>query len=42
MLLNKKLNFMQHAGNAIMKVNKDISFIKKLKYSLLQKSLATI
>ena len=38
----KSMNFMQHADNAIMKVNKGISVIKKQKYSLPQKSLVTI
>ena len=40
--LDKKLNFTQHIANVISKVNKGISIIKKLRYSLPQKSLITI
>ena len=31
-------NFKQHVGNAIMKINKNISVIKKLRYDLERKS----
>ena len=41
-LLEEKLNFKQHVENAIMKINKGTSVIKKLRYSLPQKSLVTI
>ena len=34
LILNKKLNFKQHIVNAISEVNKGISIIKKLRYSL--------
>ena len=42
LILDEKLNFTQHIVNAISKVNKGISIIKKLRYSLPQKSLITI
>ena len=41
-LLDLKLNFKQHVDNAIMKVNKSISIIKKLRYILPRKSLVAI
>ena len=41
-LLDEKLNFKQHFDIAVMKVNKTISAIKKLRYKLPQKSLVTI
>ena len=41
-LLDTKLNFKKHVRNAIMKINKGISVIKKLSYSLPQKSLVTV
>ena len=37
-----KLNFKHHIDSAISQVNKGISIIKKLKYSLPRKSLITI
>ena len=42
LILDEKLNFTQHIVNAISKVNKGISIIKKLRYSLPRKSLITI
>ena len=41
-LPDEKLNFKQHVDNVIMKTNKGISIIKKLKYSLPRKSLIAI
>ena len=43
-LLDEKLNFdeKQHIDSAILKINKGISMIKKLRYSLPRKSLVTI
>ena len=41
-ILDEKLNFKQHIDNAILKINKGISVIKKLRYSLPRKSLVTI
>ena len=41
-LLDKKLNFKQHIDTAILKINKGISVIKKLRHSLPRKSLMTI
>ena len=38
-ILDEKLNFKQHIDNAILKINKGISVIKKLRYSLPRKSL---
>ena len=38
-LFDEKMNFKQHVYNAIIKVNKGISVIKKLRYSLPRKSL---
>ena len=40
-LLDEKLNFKQHAENAIIKVNIVISTVKKLGYKLSQKSIVT-
>ena len=42
LILDEKLNFTQHIVNAISKVNKGISIIKKLRYSLPQKPLIII
>ena len=42
LLLDEKLNFKQHVDNAILKINKGISIIKKLRHSLPRKSLLTI
>ena len=41
-ILDEKLNFKQHIGNAFSKINKGISVIKKLRHSLPRKSLITI
>ena len=41
-LLDQKLNFKQHIDTTILKINKGISVIKKLRHSLPQKSLMTI
>ena len=41
-LLDEKLNFKQHVDSAILKINKGISVIKKLRYSLPRKSLPAI
>ena len=41
-LLDEKLNFKQHVDSAILKMNKGISVIKKLRHSLPRKSLLTI
>ena len=41
-ILDEKLNFTQHIVDANSKVNKGISIIKKLRYSLSRKSLITI
>ena len=41
-LLDEKLNFMQHVDNAILKMNKGIFVIKKLRHSLPRKSLLAI
>ena len=41
-LLDEKLNFMQHVDNAILKMNKGILVIKKLRHSLPRKSLLAI
>ena len=41
-LLEEKLNFKQHIDAAILKINKGISVIKKLRHSLASKSLMTI
>ena len=41
-LLDEKLNFKQHVDTAILKINKGISVIKKLRHSLPQNSLITI
>ena len=42
LLLDEKLNFKQHVDSAVLKMNKGISVIKKLRYSLPRKSLLTI
>ena len=42
LLLDEKLNFKQHVDNTILKINKGISIIKKLRHSLPRKSLLTI
>ena len=41
-LLDEKINFKQHVDSAILKMNKGISVIKKLRHSLPRKSLLTI
>ena len=41
-LLDEKLNFKQHINTNILKINKGISGIKKLRHSLTRKSLMTI
>ena len=41
-LLDEKLNFKQHVDNAILKMNKGIFVIKKLRHSLPRKSLLPI
>ena len=40
--LNEKLNFKEHIGSTILKVNRGIAVIKNLRYSLPRKSLITI
>ena len=42
LILDENLNFKQHVDSAISKVNKGISVIKKLRYTLPRKSLVTI
>ena len=42
LILDEKLNFKQHIASAIVKINKGVAVIKKLKYSLPRKSLITI
>ena len=42
LILDKKLNFKQYHVSVIVKVNKDISIIKKLRYSFPRRSLITI
>ena len=42
LLLDEKLNFKQHIESAIVKINKGVAVIKKLRYSLPRKSLITI
>ena len=42
LILDQKFNFKQHTDCAISKVNKGITVIKKLRYSLPHKSLVTI
>ena len=42
LLLDEKLNFKQYVDSAILKMNKGISVIKKLRHSLPRKSLLTI
>ena len=39
---DEKLNFKQHVDSAVLKMNKGISGIKKLRHSLTQKSLLTL
>ena len=41
-LLDEKLNFKQHIDTTILKINKGISVIKKLRHSLPQKSLMKV
>ena len=41
-LLDEKLNFKQHIECVILKINKDISVLTKLRYSLSRKSSLTI
>ena len=41
-MLDEKLNFTQHVDSAILKMNKGISVIKKIRDSLPRKSLLTI
>ena len=41
-ILDEKLNFKQHVDSAISKINKGISLIKKLRYTLPRKSLITV
>ena len=41
-VLDEKLNFKQHIDSVILKINKGIAVIKKLRYSLPRKSLITI
>ena len=41
-LLDEKLNFKQHIHTTILKINKGIFLIKKLRHSLARKSLMTI
>ena len=41
-ILDEKLNFKEHIDSTILKVNRDIAVLKKLRYSLPQKSLITI
>ena len=42
LILDEKLNFKQHVESAIVKINKGVAVIKKLRYSLPCKSLITI
>ena len=42
LILDEKLNFKQHVDSALLKTNKGILVIKKLRYSLPRKSLLTI
>ena len=42
LILDEKLNFKQHIESAIVKINKGVAVIKKLRYSLPRKSLITI
>ena len=41
-MLDEKLNFKQHVDSAVLKMNKVISIIKKLRHSLPRKLLLTI
>ena len=42
LILDEKLNFKQHIESPIVKINKGVAVIKKLRYSLPRKSLITI
>ena len=42
LIRDKKINFKQHIESAIVKINKGVAVIKKLRYSLPHKSLITI
>ena len=42
LILDEKLNFKQHIESAIVKINKGVAVIKRLRYSLPRKSLITI
>ena len=42
LILDEKLNFNQYIESVIVKTNKGVAVIKKLRYSLLHKSLITI
>ena len=42
LILDEKLNFKQHIESAIVKINKGVAVIEKLRYSLPRKSLITI
>ena len=42
LILDEKLNFKQYIESAIVKINKGVAVIKKLRYSLPCKSLVTI
>ena len=42
LILDEKLNFKQHIESAIVKINKGVAVIKKLRYSLPRKSLIAI
>ena len=42
LILDEKLNFKQHIESAIVKINKGVAVIKKLRYNLPRKSLITI
>ena len=42
LILDEKLNFKQHVESAIAKINKGVTVIRKLTYSLPPKSLITI
>ena len=42
LILDEKLNFKQHIESAMVKINKGVAAIKKLRYSLPRKSLITI
>ena len=42
LILDEKLNLKEHADSTVLKVNRGINGIKKIRYSLPQKSLITI